>query len=119
MCSFWSTAELSRLIFPETASFRENPFYPPLPLLESQLLPVFFTRPPAGRLVHRAERVYTPGMSESPRLTWEFLTLELKNPFRVAYGVSETRQAGWLRLAGDAGWGEGDQWGIDGRRPLL
>ncbi len=46
-------------------------------------------------------------MSESPRLTWEFLTLELKNPFRVAYGVSETRQAGWLRLAGDAGWGEG------------
>jgi L-alanine-DL-glutamate epimerase-like enolase superfamily enzyme len=43
----------------------------------------------------------------SPRLTWESITLQLRNPFRISYGVSETRQAFWLRLAGDAGWGEG------------
>ncbi len=41
------------------------------------------------------------------RLTWQALTLELHNPFRVSYGASVTRQAYWLRLAGDAGWGEG------------
>lgn len=41
------------------------------------------------------------------RLTWQPLTLKLRNPFRLSYGVSETRQAFWLRLAGDAGWGEG------------
>jgi L-alanine-DL-glutamate epimerase-like enolase superfamily enzyme len=35
------------------------------------------------------------------------LTLKLRNPFRVSYGVSETRQAFWVRLANDAGWGEG------------
>ena len=43
----------------------------------------------------------------SSRLTWESITLQLRNPFRIAYGVSETREAFWLRLAGDAGWGEG------------
>ena len=42
-----------------------------------------------------------------PRLTWEAITLQLRNPFRIAYGVSETRQAFWLRLANDEGWGEG------------
>lgn len=41
-----------------------------------------------------------------PSLTWQALTLHLRTPFRVAYGVSETRTAFWLRLAGDAGWGE-------------
>lgn len=41
------------------------------------------------------------------RLTWQPITLQLRNPFRIAYGVSETRQAFWLRLAEDAGWGEG------------
>lgn len=41
------------------------------------------------------------------RLTWERLTLQLRNPFRVAYGTSETRPAFWLRLANDEGWGEG------------
>lgn len=46
-------------------------------------------------------------MTSSPLLTWQLLTLELRNPFRIAYGVSETRQAFWLSLAGDAGWGEG------------
>ncbi len=43
----------------------------------------------------------------TPRLTWERLTLQLRNPFRIAHGTSETRYAFWLRLADDAGWGEG------------
>jgi len=46
-------------------------------------------------------------VTTSPRCTWKALTLKLHNPFRVAYGVSATRQAFWLRLAEDAGWGEG------------
>ena len=41
------------------------------------------------------------------RLTWQELTLRFHNPFRVSYGTSTTRQAFWLRLAADAGWGEG------------
>ena len=40
-------------------------------------------------------------------LQWEMLTLKLRNPFRVSYGTSETRNAFWIRLAGDEGWGEG------------
>jgi len=40
-------------------------------------------------------------------LTWEKLTLRFHNPFHVSYGVSETRDAFWIRLAGDEGWGEG------------
>lgn len=39
--------------------------------------------------------------------TIQKLTLELCNPFRLSYGVSNTREAYWLRLAEDAGWGEG------------
>jgi len=47
-------------------------------------------------------------VSSAPtRLTWEPITLQLRHPFRISYGASETRQAYWLRLAGDAGWGEG------------
>src|SRR5215212_3219533 len=46
-------------------------------------------------------------MSNTPRLTWEPLTLKLRNPFHLSYGVSETRQAFWIRLADDEGWGEG------------
>jgi L-alanine-DL-glutamate epimerase-like enolase superfamily enzyme len=46
-------------------------------------------------------------MSQSPRLTWEAITLQLRDPFRISYGVSETRKAFWLRLAQDEGWGEG------------
>ncbi len=38
--------------------------------------------------------------------SWQSLTLELIVPFRLSYGVSETRQVFWLRLAGDEGWGE-------------
>ena len=42
----------------------------------------------------------------NPILTWEKIVLKLRNPFRVSYGVSETRQVFWLRLRGDEGWGE-------------
>ena len=42
-----------------------------------------------------------------PRLTWERITLKLRNPFRLSYGTSEERQAYWLRLENDEGWGEG------------
>lgn len=46
-------------------------------------------------------------MPESfPRLTWQTHILHLRNPFRLSYGVSETRRVFWVRLAGDAGWGE-------------
>jgi L-alanine-DL-glutamate epimerase-like enolase superfamily enzyme len=41
------------------------------------------------------------------RLTWEAITLQLRHPFRISHGTSETRIAHWLRLAGDEGWGEG------------
>jgi L-Ala-D/L-Glu epimerase len=40
-------------------------------------------------------------------LTWEKLTLRLRNPFHVSYGTSETRDAFWIRLNADSGWGEG------------
>jgi L-Ala-D/L-Glu epimerase len=46
-------------------------------------------------------------MTTSPILSWEKITLRLRNPFRLSYGVSETRQAFVLKLAGDRGWGEG------------
>ncbi len=46
-------------------------------------------------------------MPQSPRLSWEAITLQLRVPFRLSYGVSETRRAFWLRLSDDAGWGEG------------
>ena len=46
-------------------------------------------------------------MSAGTRLTWKMLTLILKNPFRLSYGVSVIRQAFWIRLEGDEGWGEG------------
>lgn len=46
-------------------------------------------------------------MTHTPLLTWEKITLKLRNPFRLSYGVSETRQAFCVRLANDAGWGEG------------
>jgi L-alanine-DL-glutamate epimerase-like enolase superfamily enzyme len=45
-------------------------------------------------------------MPETNALTWEALTLNLRNPFRVSYGVSETRQSFWIRLKDDQGWGE-------------
>lgn len=42
-----------------------------------------------------------------PALTYEMITLNLRNPFRLSYGVSDTRQAYWIRLRDDEGWGEG------------
>lgn len=41
-----------------------------------------------------------------PRFTWQSLTLQLRDPFGLSYGTTETRRAYWLRLAGDEGWGE-------------
>ena len=41
------------------------------------------------------------------RLSWETITLHLRNPFRLAHGVTDTRQAFWIRLENDEGWGEG------------
>ena len=55
-------------------------------------------------------------MTTPDLLTWESLTLRLRKPFTVSYGSSETRQAFWVRLAGDEGWGEGTippYYGID------
>ncbi|HWR65441.1 MAG TPA: dipeptide epimerase [Bellilinea sp.] len=46
-------------------------------------------------------------MTSSQGLCWEKIILKLRNPFRLSYGVSETRQAFWLRLPNDEGWGEG------------
>jgi len=40
-------------------------------------------------------------------LTYEKLTLNLRNPFRLSYGVTDTRNAYWIRLQDDEGWGEG------------
>lgn len=40
-------------------------------------------------------------------LSWQEITLRLRNPFRVSYGASLTRQAFWLRLNENEGWGEG------------
>ncbi|MGB9897439.1 dipeptide epimerase [Thermanaerothrix sp.] len=39
-------------------------------------------------------------------LHWQRLTLVLRHPFRLSYGVSETRHTYWLRLEDDLGWGE-------------
>jgi len=42
-----------------------------------------------------------------PQLTWQKITLKLSTPFRLSYGTSEERNAYWIRLQDDAGWGEG------------
>lgn len=50
-------------------------------------------------------------MNKRPALTWEKYTLNLRNPFRLSYGVSETREAYILRFIdeneGVMGYGEG------------
>ncbi len=46
-------------------------------------------------------------LSPPPVLSYHALTLKLRNPFHISYGVSDTRTAHWLRLPEDAGWGEG------------
>ena len=40
-------------------------------------------------------------------LTWQKITLNLRNPFRLSYGTSERREAYIIRLRDDTGWGEG------------
>jgi L-Ala-D/L-Glu epimerase len=55
-------------------------------------------------------------MAGSYSITWEKITLKLITPFRVSYGASAERPAFWVRLADDAGWGEGTipfYYGID------
>jgi len=50
------------------------------------------------------------------KLSWQKITLKLRNPFRLSYGTSEIRQAYWIRLKNDEGWGEGTippYYGID------
>ena len=39
--------------------------------------------------------------------TCETIQLQLRIPFRLSYGASEQRQAHWIRMRGDEGWGEG------------
>ncbi|HEX3355338.1 MAG TPA: dipeptide epimerase [Tepidisphaeraceae bacterium] len=54
-------------------------------------------------------------------LSWETLTLRLRHPFRLAHGVSETRQSFWIRLHDDSGWGEGTippYYGVDSSRMI-
>ena len=46
-------------------------------------------------------------MNMKPQLTWQKITLKLRNPFRLSYGTSEERLAYWIRLKDDEGWGEG------------
>src|SRR5438874_12280741 len=46
-------------------------------------------------------------MTSAPLLSWDTCTLKLRNPFVLSYGTSETRQAFWIRLRDDEGWGEG------------
>src|SRR3954452_12442241 len=48
-----------------------------------------------------------PSSSSLPRVRVESVTLKLRNPFRVSYGTSETRQAFIVSLADDEGLGEG------------
>jgi L-alanine-DL-glutamate epimerase-like enolase superfamily enzyme len=44
---------------------------------------------------------------QKPTLHWQKLTLHLRNPFHLSCGTTDTRDAFWLRLNGDEGWGEG------------
>lgn len=41
------------------------------------------------------------------RFVWEKITLELNNPFHIAYGERSIHNVYWIRLAEDNGWGEG------------
>lgn len=54
-------------------------------------------------------------------LSWQKITLKLRNPFRLSYGTSEERQAYWIRLKDDEGWGEGTippYYGVDPKAML-
>jgi len=45
--------------------------------------------------------------AEGPCLSWQVVRLQLRTPFRLSYGATQERTAHWIRLRGDAGWGEG------------
>ncbi len=49
----------------------------------------------------------TSDSPNSPSITWEKFTLRLRDPFGISYGVSETRDAYVVTLAGSEGRGEG------------
>jgi L-Ala-D/L-Glu epimerase len=44
---------------------------------------------------------------QTPRLSWEGVTLRLHNPFHLSYGTTDTRQAYIIRLEDNSGIGEG------------
>ena len=58
------------------------------------------------RFVTLPYKVRKPMSSSSSWFAWQPITLHLRNPFRLSYGVSETRRSFWLRLRDDVGWGE-------------
>lgn len=51
--------------------------------------------------------VANPTAGQDCLFRWQPVTLTLKTPFRLSYGVTEQRTAWWLRLRDDLGWGEG------------
>ena len=60
-----------------------------------------------GPSIQGPELEPAPEATQQQKLTWEKITLRLRNPFAVAYGTSDTRDAFWIRLPADEGWGEG------------
>jgi L-alanine-DL-glutamate epimerase-like enolase superfamily enzyme len=46
-------------------------------------------------------------MNAVSRISWQAITLKFHQPFRLSTGVSTTRQAYWICLEEDQGWGEG------------
>src|SRR4051812_4483288 len=57
-------------------------------------------------MAHNSSRLDLVSAAEIIMLSWERLTLKLRNPFRLSYGATEERQSFWIRLDGDEGWGE-------------
>ena len=53
------------------------------------------------------DSVPNPTAGSAGLFSWQPVTLTLKTPFRLSYGVTEQRTAWWLRLRDDLGWGEG------------
>ncbi len=49
----------------------------------------------------------TDPQQDAPCLSWQRVLLQLRTPFRLSYGATQERTAHWIRLRGDAGWGEG------------
>ncbi len=55
----------------------------------------------------KGRAVQAEPQQETPCLSWQSLTLQLRTPFRLSYGATQERTAHWIRLRGDVGWGEG------------